>query len=128
MLEYANAKDKEWPYSSNIIDFVRCSVTFDNVKDYINGFNYLYKKFNSINNKGLGGDLNHSSNNNTKNNKSCIQGIVRIKNDFNSISSQNISGDVSTLKLDKFQYMDIKCNVLIEHNNVKLNIFEHIVD
>ena len=97
-LDYSN---REWPHSAHILDYVRCSVVFDNINDFLNGFNKFYSKhdYREIDKR-----------------QGCIKGIVRIKNDFNELPN-NLEKD---LLLQDCGYRDIKCNVLIEHENTRL--------
>ena len=102
-LEY---NKKKWPYSSNIIDIIRCSITFHDINHFLNAFNRFYNDFKS--------DMANSSEVLSKR-EGCIKGIVRIKNGFSLIGD-----NVSLLSLDKINYSDIKCNILIEYNNIRI--------
>ena len=93
-------KNKEWPLTSNIIDVVRCSVSFNDIKHFLDAFNRFRAQF------------DHKS---IANNKGCIKAIVRIKNDF-----IDISDDISAESLQNINYSDIKVNVLIEYNNKRI--------
>ena len=102
-MEYSN---KKWPYTSNIIDVVRGSVVFDDINHLLDGFNRFHNEFRS-------NVLNLDSK--IKNQKGCIKCIVRIKNSFNKIND-----NISLLPLSSLKYCDIKCNVLIEYNNIRI--------
>ena len=95
--------DGDWPHSQYILDCIRCSVVFDDIGQFLNGFNQFYSKYGG-NSESIG---KHSG---------CIQGIVRIKNDFSRLPNDL----KKNLKLEDCGYKDIKCNILIEHNNVRL--------
>ena len=86
----------EWPYTQYIIDLVRCSVVFDNSRDLVTGINSFI--------------------NMVKNKKTfSICKILRIKNgfeDFETISNET--------KLSLFHYRDLKMNVLIEYNRIRI--------
>ena len=69
-------RNKQWPHSSNILDTVRCSVTFDNIDQFLKGFNIFFHQFNMPD-----GKISVSNNQNEK----CLKGIVRIKKDFSSL-------------------------------------------
>ena len=80
---------REYPSCANILDFMRFSVTFDNVNDLLNGLN----KFSSDIDKG--GVIQ------------CLlpKGVLRIKNGFNDIIHKwKIMEDAS--------YVDIKLNII----------------
>ena len=98
-LEYIN---RQWPHTSSIIDLVRCSAVFNTLNDLINGINAFILI--------------------VKNNKSgCIKKIVRIKNGFNLIPDLNLDDNIdNNIKLELFDYCDIKMNVIIEYKNVRL--------
>ena len=89
-LEYSQSKEHEWPYTRNIIDLVRCSVVFDNIKDLLAGIDQFKRII----------DANE--------NDTCIKLIYRIKNGFENL--KNISN------LDDYVYCDVKFNVLIDLN------------
>lgn len=93
----------QWPHTAHILDYLRCSVVFDNIQDFLNGFNHFYNEFNS-NTTNLREKMYHQ--------KRCIKCIVRIKNDFDGIED-----NCKNLDLRPFNYCDIKCNVLIENSN-----------
>ena len=81
---------------------VRCSVVFDSVGDLLAGFNQLWSKY--------------SCSTDTMTHKDgCIQAIVRVKNDFSDIEDE-----CWNINVDLFHYCDVKCNVLIEYNNVRI--------
>ena len=93
--------DREWPRTSHILDFIRCSVIFDDIGQFIRGFNLFYKQYY---------DWTYISKR-----RSCIKCIVRIKNDFSELPN-----NLKDLALKDSEYRDIKCNVLIQHNNVRI--------
>ena len=85
---------KEYPSCANILDFLRFSVTFDNVNDLLDGLNqfvYDIKRGTVI---------------------KCIKpnGILRIKNGFNDISTKWKS-------VDDASYVDIKFNLIYVNKN-----------
>ena len=85
--------DRNWPKTSNILDFLRCSVVCDNPKilnDVITNFIQLVG--------------NHKS--------ESIKSILRIKNGFQHVHSK--------MPLNEFNYCDIKMNVLIEYNKMSI--------
>ena len=96
-LDYNN---KEWPRTSNIIDVVRCSVSFNDINAFLNGFNRFYNEF----------DYRRIANQ-----KGCIKAIVRIKNDFSELSD-----NIGSESLENINYCDIKLNVLLEYNNTRI--------
>lgn len=98
-LDYNN---RTWPHSSHILDYIRCSVVFDDIEQFLMGFNQFYVKYNHPNGIGMY--------------NGCIQGIVRIKNDFSQLPN-NLR---KNLLLSDCSYRDIKCNLLIEHNHVRM--------
>ena len=91
----------DWPHSSHILDYLRCSVVFKDVRSLVKGFNKFYSKYNDWRN------INEQN--------GCIKCIVRIKNDFSKIGD-----NAKDLELNSFGYSDIKCNVLIQYNNVSI--------
>ena len=96
-----------WPHTINIKDLLRCSVTFDTIDGLIKG----YKQFtNMMYDRYLYG-------NNAKN-ISCIKRILRIKNGFSTIVDESWN----VKDLSKFDYVDIKFNVLIETTMDRRNI------
>ena len=96
----------QWPHTAHILDYLRCSVVFDNIQDFLNGFNHFYNEFNS-NTTNLREKMYHQ--------KRCIKCIVRIKNDFDGIED-----NCKNLDLRPFNYCDIKCNVLIEYQGIRI--------
>ena len=78
--------DERFPSAANILDFIRCSVTYPTMKDLLNGLNAFRLK---IINKEI----------------SCILSIVRIKNGFSSIEN-----DWKSMK--DAEYRDIKLNCI----------------
>ena len=80
---------KHYPSCANILDFMRFSVTFDNVNDLLNGLNQFTRDIN----KG--------------NVISCLlpNGVLRIKNGFNEILTKWKSKDDA-------DYVDIKLNII----------------
>ena len=100
-LEYS---DRPWPYNSNILDILRCSVVFSTPKDLMDGLNkfILLVKYNS------------------SKKFRCIKHILRIKNMFQSISNWNINNnDIDNIDWN-INYCDIKLNVLIETYKYKM--------
>ena len=85
---------KDYPSCANILDFLRFSVTFDNVNDLLNGLNKFIA------------DINQA------NVISCLlpNGVLRIKNGFNDIFEKwNDVNDAS--------YVDIKLNIIYVNKN-----------
>ena len=85
-------RNKQWQHSSNILDTVRCGVTFDNIDIFFHQFNMPDGKILVSNNQ----------------NEKCLNGIVRIKNDFSSL-------ELDRNNLNGYHYCDVKCNMLIEY-------------
>ena len=79
-----------YPSVSNIVDFLRCSITYPNVKEMING---LKDFINKINNKEI----------------ECLSKIMRIKNGFENVLKWTDSS--------KADYCDIKLNVIYNNKN-----------
>ena len=92
--------DREWPHSSNLLDTVRCSVSFDDIESFLKGFNLFYSKYNGDSNAVVG-RLGKSDG---------IQFIVRIKNDFSELNGSD----------QDYHYCDVKFNVLLEYNGQRL--------
>ena len=92
---------KEYPSCANILDFLRFSVTFDNVNDLLNGLNTFINDINK-------GDVIE-----------CLlpNGVMRIKNGFNDIL--NKWHDVNNAS-----YVDIKLNIIYvnETTNIRMII------
>ena len=84
-----------WPSTTNILDLMRCSVSFKTAKDLLAGL----EKF-----KAMVG-ANDSAY--IKVDKGCIYRIVRIKNMFGDIKNWDEN------KLSDYSYCDIKVNVLV---------------
>ena len=78
--------DRKFPQSSCIIDYLRCSVTFNNVNELFNG---LIKFIDFVKNGKCG----------------CVIQIVRIKNGFTNILNWD--------NVNSCEYCDIKLNVII---------------
>ena len=97
--------DRKWPYSSHILDYVRCSVVFNDINTFLKGFDMFKKQYEPY--------LLHPL---SKKQNGCIKCIVRIKNDFIELPN-NIKDN---LKLSDSTYRDIKCNVIIERNGTKI--------
>ena len=38
-------KHKQWPHTSNILDIVRCSIEFDDIENYLKGYNQFVAKY-----------------------------------------------------------------------------------
>ena len=85
---------KEYPSCANILDFLRFSVTFDNVNDLLNGVNQFVTDINN-------GDVIE-----------CLvpNGILRVKNGFQAIIQEWKS-------LNDASYVDIKFNVIYVNKN-----------
>ena len=85
---------KEYPSCANIVDFLRFSVTFDNVNDLLNGLNQFVSDVDK-------GDV-----------ISCLvpNGILRIKNGFNDILTKWES-------MHDASYVDIKLNLVYVNKN-----------
>ena len=90
----------QWPHCCNIVDYIRCCVTFDDIDSFLKGFYQFISDF-----KFDYPDRNQSDNYKNR----CVKFIVRIKNDFSSIKDNAWDENV-----DSFNYCDVKCNVLIE--------------
>ena len=88
-----------------IIDFIRCSCVFDNIKDLVTGITKLKAKI----------GWNTGSTAYSKSDKHCIKRIVRIKNGFVGINDNAQLSDSI-----EFDYADIKLNVLIEWNGTRM--------
>lgn len=97
-------KSKQWPHSCNILDLIRCSVVFKNIKHFLKGFNKFFAKHHLFYADDKISPI-----------AGCVKQILRIKNDFADIGDNSWNLDVNS-----FNYCDIKCNVLIEYNNVKI--------
>ena len=96
-LEYSN--DREWPYTSSIVDLVRCSVVFDTVDDLLNAVNTFEETI-----------INENENNNV------IKKVVRRKNGF----YRKIQRESWNMQLSLFDYCDIKLNVIIEYFDIQI--------
>ena len=96
LLEYYDAP---WPRSAQLLDLVRGSIVFETSKDLLRGFE-LFRRW--INSERFTKD-------------SCLKYIVRVKNGFNCIKDESWNLDIK-----EFDYCDIKINVLIEYNGMKL--------
>ena len=79
-----------YPSVAHILDFLRCSITFDDPKSMLNGLNLFIKLIQS-------GKI------------SCIKSILRIKNGFNAILTWKDFNDA--------EYCDIKLNLIYESPN-----------
>lgn len=53
-----------------------------------------------------------------KRRNSCIKCVVRVKNDFCHLPKEY--GKIKNIPLEMINYGDIKCNVLIEHNGIRM--------
>ena len=91
-MDYNN---REWPHTSHILDYIRCSVVFDDLPSFLNAYNLFWTQY---------WDYNNIDNQN-----GCIKCIVRVKNDFASLPE-----DIDSV------YRDIKCNVLLGHNGIRI--------
>ena len=106
-----------------MIDFLRCSVVFDDIKNLTDGINKFMNIVGTSNViqglKGLNVKMQQVAK--LKNLKGisggCLKRVVRIKNGFGSIPDESWNVD-----LLKFDYADIKLNVVIENEkeNVRL--------
>ena len=82
--------EKEYPYTVNVIDLIRCSVTVETPKqlhDFIDAF------YQTIGSKKGG----------------CIKSLLRIKNGFNKLENT-----------ESIHYCDLKCNVFVEWGGMAL--------
>ena len=100
-LKYSQQDDKNWPYQQYILDFLRCSVLFDNVKDLLNGLNKFKNIIDLPTIDGSGAKTNSK--------KGCILSIVRIKNMFANINNWH--------EINDFNYCDVKVNCCIKVKN-----------
>ena len=103
LLDYSKENGRQWPYTSNIIDLVRCSIVFNNSKDMLIGIN----KFVNL----------------VKDNQvQYIKHILRCKNGFKDFKNIKMgkNGNNNNNGLSNIDYRDIKFNVLIEYNGIKL--------
>ena len=110
-LDYSDSNKYEWPFSSNLLDLVRCSVVFNNVNDLINAIEIFDKMVNE--------------NQNDKNKRQsatlqlyCVQKILRIKNSFKTNFGN--CNNINDIELKYFDYTDVKFNVLIEYKDIQL--------
>ena len=92
VVEYS---EKPWPKTAQIVDYIRCSVTFNTSKELLAGVEHFLRLVKN----GNGG---------------CIKHIVRIKNGFSKYKNENIVELINDGF--NFKYCDIKLNVIIEHN------------
>ena len=99
---------REWPHCSHILDYIRCSVVFDDLKHFPNGFKQFYTKYTTIAGRRVPG-------------KGCIKGIVRVKNDFIELPR-----DMKDVSLSDCHYRDIKCNVLVENSKNGIRIIGEV--
>ena len=81
--------DRPYPTCAELMDVVRCSVTFNTCKELIDGLN----KFVDRVKQGKAG---------------CIKQIVRCKNGFKKYENLNV------INAEKCGYVDVKLNVIIE--------------
>ena len=98
-------KDRTWPKTAHILDYMRCSVEFDNLSDFLNGYNKFEAKYDNV--------ANMKPENYNK--LGCVKWIVRRKNSFSNIKDESWN-----LSLNSFNYCDIKCNLLVEKNGVRI--------
>ena len=82
--------DRKYPISANLLDVIRCSVTFDNAKDLIAGLEKFEQKI-AIDEKK----------------DSILKCLIRRRNSF---------GDIE----ERLDYSDIKINVLVKVHNVSM--------
>ena len=85
----------DFPNTGSLLDLIRCSVVFENVKDLIQAC----VKFGHIVDREKKGGI--------------IARVLRIKNGFSKINDQSWN-----VELNKFEYADIKFNVLIKTDEV----------
>ena len=85
--------DHKWAKTSNILDFVRCSVVCNDIETFNTVINNFIKLVN------------------TSKSDSIIKN-VRIKNGFSNVSHD--------MELENYNCSDVKMNVLIEFNNMRL--------
>ena len=97
-IEYSIEEKRKWPYTQNIIDIIRCSVCFDTIEELIDGIN----KFKLIIEK--------------KQVKCFIKKILRVKNGFVNFGDKSWNNN----NLSDFNYQDVKFNVLIEYNRIRV--------
>ena len=86
--------DKDFPCASNIIDFLRCSIVFDDSLSMLNGLN---KFINDVNNGKIPG----------------IISVLRVKNGFCDILSNWQS-------FNDAEYCDIKLNVIYQNSDTNV--------
>ena len=98
-IDYMNEK---FPQSSRLLDIIRCSMYFKNLKNLFITLNHIYQHINQ-----------------NKNNNNCLfKGIIKIKNGF---IEKDENGDY--FDFNHPTYKDIKLNILIEIHDI-LTIIE----
>ena len=102
-------QDKEFPSVANIVDFMRFSVTFDNIESLLDGLNKFITDVNNGDNKYLS-NIFLSKN-----------GILRIKNGFKNIINKWES-------YNDAEYCDIKINLIYKNNISNENSQQMIVE
>ena len=104
--------DRQWPCSSNILDTIRCSVSFSSSKDLINGVNKI-KQLIGFDDVQIG--------------YGCLYKVVRIKNMFGDIKNWDFKRNLNDDKnndneemINDFSYCDLKMNVIVKHDNIAI--------
>ena len=98
--------DNVWPNTGYILDINRNSVIFNDPNDMINGIQNFIK---------IIGTMGNNNDGNT-NLKGCMFTICRIKNMFNDIIKWRQNND----NLNDYNYCDLKMNVIIEYDNIRV--------
>ena len=106
-----------FPSSACVVDVVRCSFTYDNCKIFLNEVNKFINTVNE-NEKRLNDFRNGNTSKTTTTKEKekelfCVTKILRIKNTFGGLVDKDSQQD-GNIKMAKFEYADIKINVLIE--------------
>ena len=112
---------KKWPSCGHLLDLVRCSVTFDTIDDFLKGFDYFYKDFETATPVGRelidNYDYNYNYNGTcTQCRQGCLRGIARIENDFAQLKDD----EVKSRDANSFEYFDIRCNMIIDYNDKRM--------
>lgn len=118
--------DQKFPQTACVLDVIRCSLCFDDCHALLVGlkrFEKMIKERRKLqlknessgnrNKKGGGGSINDG----------CIKSIVRVKNMFSKLNKKLLETekkDDNINLLNKFQYCDIKYNVIVLHNGMAL--------
>ena len=115
-----------FPSSACVVDVIRCSFTYDNCKIYLREINKFINNVNENENHLMNAKKTGKEDN--KQQLHCITKILRIKNTFRELISKdstnntNDRNDKKEIQMSKFEYADIKINVLISNEDGSIQI------